>query len=172
LESDSFERALDAYTCIFRENCRSKRNSEGALLYAKELNSGISPIYNCYYSTSGHCLFLTFQINDVKAIMSYKSPGYNPNLYIERVEALLSSHSGNILFFGDINIDMQKKDGEKIRKRLMDLHFTCLIDVLSCSTDGGTHIDVCFANFQLVEAWFHESYFSYHKPICIIWPKS
>jgi len=141
-------------------------------LFAKESNTVNEPIFNTFYTNNGHCLFLTFHIEGVKAVMSYKSPAYNPNLYVERVEALLSSYSGNVVFFGDINIDLQKKDGEKLQKRLQELNYKCIVDVSNCSTDGGTHIDVCFANFQMIEAWFFESYYSYHKPICITWPKN
>jgi len=171
LDKDSIERALVGYSCLFRANCRSIRNSEGALLYAKEFNTDTNPIFNSYYSNNGHCLFVTFHVQDVTVVMSYKSPAYNQSLYVERLEALLSSYCGKILLFGDINIDLKKKDGENIRKRLLDLNFKCIIDATNCSTDGGSRIDVCFANFKFIEAWFYESYYSYHKPICIIWPK-
>lgn len=46
-----------------------------------------------------------------------------------------------------------------------------LLNINNVSTNLGTHIDICFSNVQLSEAFFYETYYSYHKPICIIFPK-
>jgi exonuclease III len=172
---------VPGFNCIHRTNCRKGRNSEGALILAKdqiyeEVTSTqfrhYRPTIEKDFSSSGHCLFVRFQVSSVNLIMVYRSPNYSLNSFLNKLETIIKSISRNLILFGDFNIDPQKTDGKKLTQLCNVCNLESKINLLSPSTDGGTHIDCCFSDISVVEAWYYETYYSYHKAICFVWPKA
>ena len=172
LEGDVFE--VLKFSSIYRVNCRSRpRNSEGALVLRK--NGGIASEIRCSsvsnFTSPGHCIIVSIVISDVHLIMSYKHPKYSKESFMQKLSEILSNIEGKIIFFGDVNINLKNQEGASFINMLKQFRMTSKLNISESSTDHGTHIDCCFANFPEMEAWFYESYFSLHKPICVIWPK-
>jgi hypothetical protein len=161
------------YDTIFREDCRTtQRNSEGALVMMKnELDASDFPTIHTDYSSKGHCLFVKWRMSQVNIIMCYKSPNYSKSLFIRKLGDILGTIQGNILVFGDMNIDLKKNEGKKLIDLFYSFNLISKLNIQATSTDGGSHIDCCFSNVNNLEAWFYESYYSYHKPICMVWKK-
>lgn len=147
------------------------RNSEGALLLAK---TGVvfeeEPKIEVDYSASGHCIFVTWKICDVQMVMLYKSPKYSKSRFTSKLEEIFNNLSGNVIVFGDININLQE-DGEQFVELLRSNNLMSKLRLQDPTTDYGTHIDCCFSNIDGLVVWMYESYFSYHKPICMALPK-
>jgi len=118
-----------------------------------------------------HCLFLKLQVNNCNIIVIYKSPKYSLLKFRENLEDMLKYSTENTFYVGDININLQEKKNLTIPDLFKKYGFKSCLDLKHPSTDFGTHIDVCFTNNQQIQAWFYESYYSYHKGICIICPK-
>jgi hypothetical protein len=183
LNTDSAE--LPGYQCVQRRNCRTGRNSEGSLIFSKsqvhvKLDTDPSnPNYYRYlqirtdFSSSGHYVFVHFQVSDVNLIMVYKSPNYSVCVFLRALEEVLISISGSIIVFGDFNIDLHSPVGRSTLDFFNRLNLESKLNYrTSSSTDGSTFIDFCFSNIPTVEAWFYETYYSYHKAICLVWPKN
>jgi hypothetical protein len=157
----------------FREDCRTNRNSEGALvLFKNNINASDFPGVYTDFSENGHCLIVKWRMSNVIIIMCYKSPRYTKNLFLGRLDEVLGGIIGNILVFGDFNIDLQKEEGRQVINLFRKYYMKSKLDIRASSTDGGSHIDCCFSNVQSLDAWFYECYYSYHKPICMVWKKN
>jgi hypothetical protein len=127
------------------------------------------PTIKKHFVERSHCLFLKWTTSNVGITVMYKSPGYPNRKFLHFLDRFLAELNGPGVFVGDININMQKPEGENVLKIFQKHNYDSKLNLESPSTDGGTHIDVCFSNVPHLEAWFYESYFSYHKPICITW---
>jgi hypothetical protein len=123
-------------------------------------------------NVTGHCLFLKQRISNVTVTFMYKHPNFPDRKFLRHLRSALEDVSGKEIFVGDININLQQPEGRRVLSLFMEFHFHSNLNIAQASTDGGTHIDCCFSNADEVEAWFYESYYSYHKPICIVWPKN
>jgi hypothetical protein len=174
---------VPGYRCIHRTDCSSGRNSEGILIFAKDRAESVSdcdldqnvqhtiPSIVSNFSSNGHCLFVRFQISSNNIIVAYKSPQFSNSLFLNTLEDTLRSIHGNLIVLGDFNMDLRKSEGRKILQLFSSRSLESKLNVQSFSTDGGTHIDYCFSNIANVEAWFYETYYSYHKAICVVLPK-
>jgi len=118
-----------------------------------------------------HCLFFKFRANEFTVIVIYKSPQYSVVKFRNNLESMLQGLSEKTFFIGDINIDLSSEKNVSIPKLFEKYGFKTCLDLKHASTDYGTHIDICFSNSTEIQAWFYESYYSYHKAICVIWPK-
>jgi hypothetical protein len=101
----------------------------------------------------------------------YKSPKYPRRKFIETLERLIQEVGENSVFLGDFNINMQKSEGNRVIELFRRNHYQSKLHFEHSSTDGGSHIDICFSNIPHLQAWFYECYYSYHKPICVVWKK-
>jgi hypothetical protein len=101
----------------------------------------------------------------------YKHPNYPIRLFLSSLKEILDIGAAKSVFLGDINIDLQKPEGHHVLKLFRERGLESKLDIEKPSTDGGSHIDICFSNVDTLQAWFYESYYSYHKPICVVWPK-
>ena len=130
-----------------------------------------SPLIYTHIFGSGHCLFVKFIQSGVTVLMTYKSPKYPLSDFSEKFAEQLKNSRGKLLVFGDVNIDLKAPEGKPILKLFEWRNLDAMVDIQHPSTDYGTHIDCCFSNVPNAMAWFYESYYSYHKAICIVWPK-
>lgn len=156
-----------------RTNCSGRnRNSEGAVLMKKSsVQQDITPILLVESANNAHCLFLQWVVSGVTVIMVYKHPSYSQSRFLAKLEEILDNLNRNILLFGDANMDISNPENRKFLQLMARKDLISKLAIQDPSTDYGTHIDVCFSNVESVDAWFYESYFSYHKAICIVWPK-
>jgi hypothetical protein len=122
-------------------------------------------------SGTGHCLFVKWSISNLDAIMVYKSPKFPIPLFLEELRNQLLVSENQLLVFGDFNINLKESEGKKLSEVFEEYGMTSKLNIRHPTTNGGSHIDCCFSNGPDVEAWLYESYYSYHKPICIVWPR-
>lgn len=87
------------------------------------------------------------------------------------LQSSLSKLNTYALYVGDINLNLSDEKNEDVITIFAEHGFTSQLNRLIPSTNGGTHIDICFSDADYVSSWFYESYCSYHKPICVTWPK-
>lgn len=111
-------------------------------------------------------------IDNVSLVMTYRHPKFSlMPFYLELKKTSDSIKDRNIIWFGDFNLDLLSTEGGKLRSVFQKCGFQ-LCQTSEATTDGNSMLDLAFTNFNEARAWSYESYFSYHKPICIIWPKS
>ena len=170
METDQIN--IPNYSFALRSNCRGVRNSEGALILAKDgIHFQENPEIHVDYTNSGHCVIVPWRISNVQMIMCYKSPKYSKSQFVRKLKEALEKSRGTVVVFGDININLQEESGQQFRQLMQSLNLESKLNFQDPTTDYGTHIDCCFSNVPGLEAWLYESYFSYHKPICMILPK-
>lgn len=129
------------------------------------------PAVNTFYGVGSHCIILTWRRLDLTLVVVYKSPKFANGQFIRHLTGVLDSISGDIVIVGDININLKENAGTTIRTLFESRGLQSKLNLTEPSTDGDTHIDCCFSNVNQLQAWFYESYYSYHKPICVVWPK-
>ena len=119
-----------------------------------------------------HCIFITQRVQDVFIIFMYKSPKYSSAKFLAHLKKYLDRHENELaVFVGDINIDMWKQENKFVDDAFNSSNFRSALDLTWSSTGYGSHIDICYTNHALVKASYYESLFSYHKPICITFPR-
>ncbi len=101
----------------------------------------------------------------------YKSPMFQKSRFREILQSSLSTVNADAVYVGDINLDLSDEKNADIIDIFAEYGFTSQLNRMDSSTNGGTHIDVCFSDVDYLSSWFYESYYSYHKPICVAWPK-
>jgi len=159
------------YSCIHRTNCRNQRNSEGVVVFKKLdcVNSILQFSIRKKSTDSGHFLFLQWCLDNVNLTTVYKSPKFSLRIFNEELEALLQKLSGLVIVFGDFNINLKSPEGNKLTELFQRYGLFSALVIGTPSTNQDTQIDLCFTNHPNVIAWYYESYYSYHKPICITW---
>lgn len=118
---------------------------------------------------NGHYIIFKCRIDSVVCICTYKSPKFNNSVFIAKVSECLQNIEEPSVFFGDVNIDLNKPEAAALLKVFESCGFQSMLPLQCSTTNGGSQIDCCFKNFDGPTAWIYESYFSYHKPICITW---
>ena len=126
---------------------------------------------DCSKTADGHCIFVQGKINDVVCVIMYKSPKFPAAKFLDKIRSILCKSFGQMMFLGDININLFSSDGFAVKQLYQEFGFHSLVPNNRSSTNGHTQIDCCFCNFtsQNVKSWFYESYYSYHKPMCVVW---
>lgn len=174
---------MPEYWCIHRTDCSAGRNSEGSVIFIKDhvhqldnvsernLEHSIPTIVK-HNSSCGHFLIIHFRVLDTNMIIAYKSPQYLNSLFIKALDDTLRSIHGNVVVLGDFNMDLRNSEGKRVLQLLNSQQLESKFNAESVLTDGGTHIDYCFSNVPDVEAWLYETYYSYHKAICVVIPKN
>ncbi|OXA54149.1 ATP-dependent DNA helicase PIF1 [Folsomia candida] len=126
-----------------------------------------SSVGTLIFKNNSHCSSIRFSILTGKFEFH---PQYSAATFLKDVENLLNSTKGTpMIVFGDFNLNFMTQDGFQMKQIFTKMGLR-LITPIENSTDGNTSIDACFSNLYGVSAWFYESYFSYHKPICVTWP--
>jgi len=118
-----------------------------------------------------HCIIIKLKLFDVIVIIIYKSPKFPNPTFIHNLADVLQNISGKIVVAGDFNINVHNSDSRLLTKLMDKYKLVSLFRNCDVSTDYGTLIDNCFSNVPEIQGWFYECYYSYHKPICIVWPK-
>jgi len=171
----------------------SKRNSEGMVVFEK--NTGM---YDCkknlefhlnfyfmllFFSASsmrpgmvdsgkdhnGHHIIFKCHIDSVLCICTYKSPEFSNSVFSAKIRECLQNIEEPSVFFGDDNVCLYKPEAAGLLKVLELCGSHSMLPSHCSTTNGGSQFDCCFKNFDEPKAWIYESYYSYHKPICITW---
>lgn len=100
--------------------------------------------------------------------MTYRSPSCSITEYKKVVENVLMNLVGNVIFFGDINIDLSREKNASFKNFMSKFALTCSLDATLPTTNDSTHIDCVFSNVPNLQCSLYETYFSHHKAICII----
>ncbi len=105
-------------------------------------------------------------------IIVYRSPSSSKEDFFQALKNMLDAVDGPFILMGDINIDLAgdslSGSGKKFVEMMQQKDALSLTKLDEYSTDGNSHIDVVFSNYNDVESWYYESYYSYHRPICTI----
>lgn len=107
---------------------------------------------------------------DVTIILMYKSPGFSNVSFESLLEEELKIKSINVVFIGDVNIDISKGTGEGLVQLFGRYGLVSKLPLDFPTTNRGSVIDVCFSDKHDCFATVYESYYSYHKPVLITWP--
>lgn len=100
--------------------------------------------------------------------MIYKHPHFSKKMLFEHFQNILKKLSDKNLIFGDINIDMNTNKGSSFNKLMNSFHLHSQLNFKYPSTQHNTHVDICFSNIKDMTAWYYETYYTYHKPICMV----
>ncbi len=150
----------------------NRRNSLGLLLLGKNATFP-PPIYAIHHGRveGSHCQFLTLDKGAMRVVIMYRHKTYPTTDFLKWLEEkLLQSVNMKSLFIGDININLAVQDGKKLTDLFEKFDYTTKINIKTPTHNQGSHIDICFSNSIDVTAWIYESYYSDHKPICVVWP--
>jgi hypothetical protein len=116
-----------------------------------------------------HCLLARYLVGSVSIIVMYKHPKFSKQQFQVILEDVLKSVQGKTVIIGDINIDLLNEHNIYIYQLFEKYNFYSQLTRIP-STNLATQIDCCFTNFETT-AWLYETYYSYHKSICITFPK-
>ena len=172
LPSDIYK--FKKFKCIFRQDCEHKRSSYGSMIFCKRrLRNLISDVsFHSIPSARGHIDYTSFKIKDIQLIAIYRSPKSDAKEFKQTLKQYLDHFDANrIIVVGDINIDSNAVQNgmKKLRNKLENRGLYSILPANEASTDSGSQIDVCFSNMTTINAWYYESVFSYHKPICMLY---
>lgn len=115
---------------------------------------------------------ISFELLPFTYIVIYRSPSSSKEDFFQALSNMLNTVDGPFLLVGDINIDLNTNvltgPGRRFVEMMQEKNAISLTMFDEISTDGNSHIDVAFSNYDNIESWYYESYYSYHKPICTL----
>lgn len=102
----------------------------------------------------------------MRVIVCYKHPNFTKGVFFDKLRQCLSqSGSMKTLVLGDFNVDGHERN---LYFSQTGLHAKLNLD--EATTEFGTQIDGVYSNHESLTASIHETYYSYHKGLCINWP--
>lgn len=120
---------------------------------------------------SDHCILVTTKHAEVTVVLMYKSPGFSVSAMQGAIEEALKVNNKNVIYIGDVNMDLSKKQGEYLVKIFERYGLVSKLPLNCQTTNLGSVLDVCFSDKGDCHATVYESYYSYHKPILVTWSK-
>jgi hypothetical protein len=165
---------IPGFRILNRNDSPSMTSSIGTLVFQNN-NFSHNKIRNLQTWQEGnqekHIQVVSWEQKGVTLYMIYRSPSSQIASFKALLKGILvETVNKPTTIFGDFNINFLDKESVYYKKMFKDFGFAQNTP-LEASTDGNTSIDVCFSNIVGMEASYYESYFSYHKPVCISWPK-
>ncbi len=129
------------------------------------------PLVDTDASGNGHSIFVTVIYGGLTIVVMYKSPMFQKSRFRQMLHSSLSLVNTNVIYVGDINLDMCDEKNSDIVEVFAKYGLQSRLNLKETSTNGNTHINVCFSDIDFLNCRFYVSYYSYHKPICVAWPK-
>lgn len=114
-----------------------------------------------------HFLIQEMKISSMTVVLCYCHPDFSRRSFLAKLKSTLEEIAGDVIVVGDFNINLITND-YGIKEFFNNLGLTNRLPFGEKTTNGGTAIDLCFSNAK-IEASIHETYYSYHKGICINW---
>ena len=160
---------LEGFEMVSRINCPSSLNSYGSIVFSRNETICDNINFNSIAIRNGHIDVTTWIVLGIEFVIIYSHPLIKFDELMPMLSSLIQARSEvPTVIFGDFNMDLL------CDKRLTKFFRDFLIKDRTPkipSTDYGTKLDACFTNIYGLDAWFYESIFSDHKPICMTVPK-
>jgi len=169
IEDDDLE--FNGYRYAHRSNSSNRHRSDGSILLVHESLNYPTVHVETFSHEAGHCLCVSWTHENINFIMSYRSPKCSITAFKRMITNIIEEKEGDVLFFGDINIDLSKSENQPFVDFMASFNMESKLNVNEHTTDSGTHIDCLFSNVTAMEACLYETYYSHHKAICMILPK-
>lgn len=100
----------------------------------------------------------------------YKHPNFPNQRFRNLMRDTIEKYSHNrLVVVGDFNIDANGPVGKDLQEFFLQHNLESKITAGCTSTNLKTTIDWCLTNIPCSNAWYYESYFSYHKAINFTW---
>lgn len=120
-------------------------------------------------NNESHYFVVIISINSLMVALCYKHPKYPVGGFLNSVSSCMDRfHGSRIVVMGDFNVDILK-NAHGVQEFFTTRGFENKLKENDVTTEYGTQIDACFSNFQETTAFVHETYYSYHKGICVTW---
>lgn len=119
-----------------------------------------------------HCLFTKIALYNVLVVVMYKSPRFPASQFLQYLFSIIEKENIMAIFVGDTNIELTSRDGQSTIQCLQDVGYRSIFDGHTSSTNGHSCLDWCFSNISACDAFFYETYFSYHKGIAMLLKKT
>jgi len=153
---------------LYSKNCEKKRKSGyGICAYVKDGDQA-----NVFFEFNSETLSVNFvgiSWNDCAICVCYKSPCTSfvkvSTEFKKMLQKAFEISSNKVIVIGDLNIDLASKPNDNLFKILREKELSYRLPAGLYSTNGNTQIDIAFANLDMIDFCFYESYFSYHRPI-------
>jgi len=162
---------LERFNVVSRANCPSTPNSYGSIIFSTSLTRPEGYRFTSVSSgRNGHIDATVWTIAGIQFAMIYS----HPTVKFEELTSFLRTIIQSIpeiptVVLGDFNLDLFSDD--RLLKFFLQYRLKERTSRIP-STDYGTKLDACFSNILELDAWFFESLFSDHKPICITIPRN
>jgi endonuclease/exonuclease/phosphatase (EEP) superfamily protein YafD len=121
-------------------------------------------------SAASHYQLVRCHWDDSAILICYRHKLFNVNEFLCAVkDAILQTKENHIILIGDFNVNLIKDNTFNLRRFFSVLQLESSLKNDESTTDYGTQIDCVFTNVQLLHATVWETYYSYHKGICVNW---
>lgn len=121
-------------------------------------------------SDETHVTLMICKMANTIIVVFYKHPNYSRGGFGRLLEEVIRKYSDSpSLFVGDANINFNTPEGQSVIQMFSKYSLESKLPFTMPSTNLGSTIDCCFSNVPNLRAWYYESYYSYHKPICVKW---
>jgi hypothetical protein len=160
---------LRGHKCFLRQDCiLTKKPGEGTAIFVKDgMNASITSIGHWKRNLGGNVEVTAFALHGIGFYVAYKSPRATDKDLMLFLDDVMTNGPEDKVLMGDLNIDL-RKPLPTCFKHFIGRHNLKSINPNSYpTTDAGTHIDVCLSNIKNIRSNVYESYFSFHKPLCI-----
>lgn len=116
-----------------------------------------------------HYVIVKIKLENVLVLICYKHKDYSSGSFLQDLRDIIMAHDGNCIACGDFNIDLIRNTEVNLGTFFVNLGFHNLLPSVTSTTDHGTYIDICFSNYVDSRAFVYETFYSFHKGLCIYW---
>lgn len=113
-----------------------------------------------------HLEVVTFALENIYVIVCYKHPRFSSSVLLEVLQLILISSPGPKVLIGDLNMGANH-DRLKLNDFFSKFGMRPNLGTEDVTTELGSQIDVCFSNVSELLVSVAETYYSYHKALCI-----
>ncbi len=108
--------------------------------------------------------------DDIALFVCYKHKDFNTNVFLRDVkDAIFTTKENHLIIVGDFNVNFIKDNTFNLPAFFSALKMERSLKYDEATTDYGTQLDCVFTNVQSLQASVWETYYSYHKGICVNW---
>lgn len=123
--------------------------------------------YDVHYEGSSHCQFFRGEFCETEFVAVYRHPRFPRAKFLELLFNIIKTLCGDFIVFGDCNIDFNKAENQLLLTKFKNLNARLALRLNESTTEYNTLLDVCFTNVNDLTCHVYETYYSYHKGLCI-----
>lgn len=109
------------------------------------------------------------KVEEVVILICYRHKNYSPSSFLHDLKEIITSVNEKCIVCGDLNIDLIRNPNVNLKQFFENLGFHNLLPSVASTTDYGTYIDLCFSNYLEANSFIYETFYSFHKGLCIYW---